>query len=85
MAKFVAKRFVYMIITLFLVFTATFFLLASIPGNALTMKIHKLPAQAQGKGAGFHYTYFLYVYDLGTFSGDRADFTADDDRAGQPV
>ena len=47
MAKFVAKRFVYMIITLFLVFTATFFLLASIPGNALTMKIHKLPAQAQ--------------------------------------
>ncbi len=47
MAKFVAKRFVYMLITLFLVFTATFFLLASIPGNALTMKIHKLPQQAQ--------------------------------------
>lgn len=47
MAKFVAKRFAYMLITLFLVFTATFFLLASIPGNALTMKIHKLPQQAQ--------------------------------------
>lgn len=36
-----------MIITLFLVFTGTFFALASIPGNALTAKIVKLPKAAQ--------------------------------------
>lgn len=47
MAKFVLRRFIYMIITLFLVFTATFFMLASIPGNALTVKIQKLPASSQ--------------------------------------
>ena len=43
MAKFLIRRFIYMIITIFLVFTATFFMLAAIPGNALTGKIAKLP------------------------------------------
>ena len=43
MARFLIRRFIYMLVTLFLVFTATFFMLASIPGNALTAKIVKLP------------------------------------------
>lgn len=47
MGKFLLRRFLYMIITLFLVFTGTFFALASIPGNALTAKIVKLPKAAQ--------------------------------------
>lgn len=47
MGKFLLRRFLYMIITLFLVFTGTFFALASIPGNALTAKIIKLPKAAQ--------------------------------------
>ena len=47
MAKFLIRRFIYMIITIFLVFTATFFMLAAIPGNALTGKIAKLPESSQ--------------------------------------
>lgn len=47
MGKFLLRRFLYMILTLFLVFTGTFFALASIPGNALTAKIIKLPKAAQ--------------------------------------
>lgn len=43
MGKFVLRRFCYMIITIFLVYTATFFMLGSLPGNALTVKIQKLP------------------------------------------
>ncbi len=47
MTRFILRRLLYMAITLFLVFTATFFVLASIPGNALTAKIIKLPASTQ--------------------------------------
>lgn len=43
MGKFVLRRFVYMLITIFLIYTATFFMLGSLPGNALTVKIQKLP------------------------------------------
>jgi oligopeptide transport system permease protein len=49
MAKYIARRVVEMIITLFLIVTATFFLLAAIPGNALTSKIAKLPQSVQTK------------------------------------
>lgn len=47
MGKFILRRLIYMVITIFLVFTATFFMLASIPGNALTGKIAKLPKSTQ--------------------------------------
>lgn len=47
MVRFILRRFAYMIITLYLVFTATFFLMAAIPGNALMSKIHKLPVSVQ--------------------------------------
>ncbi len=57
MAKFILRRFCYMLLTLFLVFTATFFMLASIPGNALDAKIVKLPQSARDR------IYAKYGYD----------------------
>lgn len=57
MVKFVLRRFCYMALTLFLVFTATFFMLASIPGNALDAKIVKLPQSARDR------IYQKYGYD----------------------
>lgn len=47
MGKYLSRRVGEMIITLYLIITATFFLLAAIPGNALTAKIVKLPATVQ--------------------------------------
>lgn len=49
MGRYLIRRIGEMIITLFLIITATFFLLAAIPGNALTSKIAKLPATVQTK------------------------------------
>ena len=49
MKKFLIRRVGEMFITLFLIVTATFFLLAAIPGNALTAKIVKLPETVQVK------------------------------------
>lgn len=49
MGRYLIRRTGEMIITLFLIITATFFLLAAIPGNALTSKIAKLPATVQTK------------------------------------
>lgn len=47
MAKYIIRRFVEMFITLFLIGTATFFLLAAIPGTAIDKKIQKLPEQTK--------------------------------------
>lgn len=47
MFKYVLRRCGEMILTLFLIYTATFFLLAAIPGNALTGTIEKLPKTVQ--------------------------------------
>jgi oligopeptide transport system permease protein len=49
MAKYIIRRVLEMLITLFLIVTATFFLLSAIPGNALTSKIAKLPKTVQTK------------------------------------
>ena len=49
MAKYIARRVIEMLVTLFLIVTATFFLLSAIPGNALTSKIAKLPQTVQTK------------------------------------
>ena len=43
MGKYITRRFFEMIITLFLIGTATFFLLGAIPGTAIDKKIQKLP------------------------------------------
>lgn len=47
MAKYVVRRFIEMIITLYLIGTATFFLLAAVPGTAIDRKIQKLPEQTK--------------------------------------
>ena len=49
MKKYLIRRVGEMLITLYLIVTATFFLLAAIPGNALTSKIVKLPETVQVK------------------------------------
>lgn len=49
MGRYLIRRIGEMMITLFLIITATYFLLAAIPGNALTSKIAKLPATVQTK------------------------------------
>lgn len=49
MAKYIVRRVLEMLITLYLIVTATFFLLSAIPGNALTSKIAKLPQTVQTK------------------------------------
>ena len=49
MGKYLLRRVGEMLITLYLIMTATFFLLAAIPGNALTAKIIKLPETVQVK------------------------------------
>lgn len=43
MLKYVVKRFVVMMITLYLIATATFFMLAAVPGDALTDRVSRLP------------------------------------------
>ena len=47
MSRYIIRRFGEMILTLFLIATATYFLLAAVPGNALTGKIEKLPKTTQ--------------------------------------
>lgn len=49
MKKYLIRRVVEMLVTLYLIVTATFFILAAIPGNALTAKIIKLPETVQVK------------------------------------
>ena len=49
MVKYIIRRVLEMLITLYLIVTATFFLLSAIPGNALTSKIAKLPQTVQTK------------------------------------
>lgn len=47
MAKFLLRRFCEMILTLFLIATATFFLLEAVPGDPLTQRADKLQPQAR--------------------------------------
>lgn len=43
MLRYAVKRFLVMLLTLFIIATATFFLLAATPGDALTARVEKLP------------------------------------------
>lgn len=47
MLRFIGKRLVYAIITLFLIATATFFLVAGAPGDPIAAKVGQMPEQAQ--------------------------------------
>ena len=47
MARFLAKRVVYELVTLFLVITATFFLIAGAPGDPIAAKVEQMPERAQ--------------------------------------
>ena len=47
MIRYVIRRFIEMVITIYLIGTATFFLLAAVPGTAIDKKIQKLPEQTK--------------------------------------
>lgn len=47
MIKFIGKRVAYAILTLFLIATATFFLVAGAPGDPIAAKVGQMPEQAQ--------------------------------------
>lgn len=47
MLKFIGKRLVYAVVTLFLITTATFFLVAGAPGDPIAAKVGQMPEQAQ--------------------------------------
>lgn len=48
MLRFIGKRLVYAVVTLFLIATATFFLVAGAPGDPIAAKVGQMPEQAQG-------------------------------------
>lgn len=48
MLRFIGKRLVYAAVTLFLITTATFFLVAGAPGDPIAAKVGQMPEQAQG-------------------------------------
>ncbi|MGL4742314.1 MAG: ABC transporter permease [Sarcina sp.] len=75
MVKYISKRLAIMILTLFVIITATFFLMNSIPGNPVTAQAKKLPpevAQAMEAKYGLNKPlgerYVLYLKNL--FTGD---------------
>ena len=47
MIKYILRRFAEMIVTLFIIATATFFLLEAVPGDPLTQRADKLPEQSR--------------------------------------
>lgn len=71
MKKYIFKRIVYMIITLFIIITATFFLMRSIPGDPLASMAQMLPEQTRanfyakyGLDKPLHQQYFSYMKNL---------------------
>lgn len=76
MLKFIGKRLVYAIVTLFLITTATFFLVAGAPGDPIAAKVGQMPEQAQeiirekyGLDKPLGVRYAIYMKDLIT-TGD---------------
>ena len=71
MFKFILKRIGFACITLFLIITATFFLIAGSPGDPIAAKVGQMPEQAQevirkkyGLDKPVVERYFLYMKDL---------------------
>lgn len=76
MLRFIIKRIFYALITLFLITTATFFLIAGAPGDPIAAKVGQMPDQAQavvrakyGLDKPVVYRYGKYMKDLIT-TGD---------------
>lgn len=76
MLKFIGKRIAYAILTLFLIATATFFLVAGAPGDPIAAKVGQMPEQAQaiirakyGLDRPVVERYFVYMKNLLT-TGD---------------
>ncbi|MBU5436406.1 ABC transporter permease [Tissierella sp. MSJ-40] len=76
MFKFITKRIFYSLITLFLIITATFFLIAGAPGDPIAAKVGQMPDKAQevirakyGLDKPVVERYFLYMKNLLT-TGD---------------
>ena len=75
MAKYIVKRIVYMVLTLLIVTSITFFLLHAIPGDPITKMVQDLPEETRQtylRTYGFDRPvleqYFLYMKQL--FTGD---------------
>ena len=71
MAKYIIKRVLYMLLTLFLVITLTFFLMRSIPGDPLAGLARALPEQTRenyyakyGLDKPLYEQYFIYLKNL---------------------
>ena len=79
MKKYLATRFMHMLITIFLVITITFFMMYLLPGNPLGELVEKLPEDVQANYMAKHgldkpvYTqYFIYLKKL-VFHGDLGE------------
>lgn len=79
MFRFISRRIFYSIITLFLIITATFFLIAGAPGDPIAAKVGQMPEQAQsvirakyGLDRPVIERYFVYMKNLIT-TGDFGD------------
>ena len=73
MLKFLGKRLAFGILTLFLIATATFFLVAGAPGDPIAAKVGQMPEQAQeiisakyGLDKPLFQRYALYMKNLVT-------------------
>lgn len=76
MLKFIVKRIAYALVTLFLIATATFFLVAGAPGDPIAAKVGQMPEKAQeiisakyGLDKPVVERYFIYMKNLLT-TGD---------------
>lgn len=84
MLRFIVRRLGYALVTLFLIITFTFFLIAGAPGDPISAKVGQMPAQAQGvirakygldKPVGERYiTYMKNLVTTGDF-GDSIVYT----------
>lgn len=78
MAKYILKRFLYMLVTLWVIITATFFLMNTLPGDPIRAKAKKLPPAIQenmrkkwGLDKPVHERYVMYLGNL--LEGDLGD------------
>lgn len=79
MLKFIAKRILYAIITLFIIVTLTFFIIAGAPGDPIAAKVKQMPEKAQqvirakyGLDKPVTQRYVIYMKNLLT-TGDFGD------------
>ncbi|WP_125152760.1 ABC transporter permease [Clostridium rectalis] len=78
MARYILKRFAYMILTLWIIVTATFFLMSTMPGDPISSQVKQLPTEIQqtikakyGLDRPISERYVSYVGNL--IKGDMGD------------